>query len=132
MRFTQALPTTARRAHVDGSARYVDDLPEPPGLLHLAFGLAQDGYADFEQLELSAVRSAPGVVAAPTTLPEIFQVRTISARFAKTNLLARHRHGLVPCPGAFHRRRDERPGCAARGAPGGNPRSTTPGVDQHR
>jgi xanthine dehydrogenase large subunit len=49
--------------HVAGSARYVDDLPEPPGTLHLAFGLASDGHARLKRLDLSQVRAAPGVVA---------------------------------------------------------------------
>jgi len=49
--------------HVAGSALYVDDLPEAPGTLHLAFGLAPDGHARLTGLDLAAVRSAPGVVA---------------------------------------------------------------------
>ncbi len=49
--------------HVAGSALYVDDLPEAPGTLHLAFGLAADGHARLAGLDLSAVRAAPGVVA---------------------------------------------------------------------
>jgi len=49
--------------HVAGRAHYVDDMPEPPGLLHLAFGLAADGHARLLSLDLDAVRAAPGVVA---------------------------------------------------------------------
>ena len=49
--------------HVAGSALYVDDLPDAPGMLHLAFGLAADGHARLTGLDLSAVRAAPGVVA---------------------------------------------------------------------
>jgi xanthine dehydrogenase large subunit len=49
--------------HVAGSALYVDDLPEVPGTLHLAFGLAADGHARLTGLDLSAVRAAPDVVA---------------------------------------------------------------------
>ncbi|MFL6845770.1 MAG: xanthine dehydrogenase molybdopterin binding subunit [Allosphingosinicella sp.] len=48
--------------HVSGGALYVDDLPEAPGTLHLAFGLAADGHARLLGLDLSAVRAAPGVV----------------------------------------------------------------------
>ena len=58
-----SLPHDSACSHVAGSARYVDDLPEPPGLLHLAFGIAPDGHADLEHIDLSAVRSASGVVA---------------------------------------------------------------------
>jgi len=50
-------------AHVAGTARYVDDMPEAPGMLHLAFGLAPDGHASLTGLDLTAVRAAPGVVA---------------------------------------------------------------------
>src|SRR3954468_7779892 len=49
--------------HVAGTALYVDDLPDAPGTLHLAFGLAADGHARLTGLDLSAVRPAPGVVA---------------------------------------------------------------------
>jgi xanthine dehydrogenase large subunit len=49
--------------HVAGSALYVDDLPDAPGTLHLAFGLAADGHARLTGLDLSAVSAAPGVVA---------------------------------------------------------------------
>jgi xanthine dehydrogenase large subunit len=49
--------------HVAGTALYVDDLPEPPGTLHLAFGLAGDGHARLIGLDLAGVRDAPGVVA---------------------------------------------------------------------
>jgi len=49
--------------HVAGSALYVDDLPDLPGMLHLAFGLATDGHARLTGLDLAEVRAAPGVVA---------------------------------------------------------------------
>ncbi|MDB5674408.1 MAG: aldehyde oxidase [Sphingomonas bacterium] len=56
-------PHDSAEAHVAGLARYVDDLAEPPGLLHLAFGLAPDGHASLDGLDLDAVRESPGVVA---------------------------------------------------------------------
>jgi xanthine dehydrogenase large subunit len=59
----QPLPHDSAGRHVAGSALYVDDLPEAPGTLHLAFGLAADGYARLTGLDLAEVRSAPGVVA---------------------------------------------------------------------
>jgi xanthine dehydrogenase large subunit len=59
----QPLPHDSADLHVAGAAAYVDDLPEAPGTLHLAFGLAEDGHARLTGLDLSAVRSAPGVVA---------------------------------------------------------------------
>ena len=59
----QPLRHDSAEGHVAGTARYVDDLPEPPGTLHLAFGLAADGHARLTGLDLDAVRAAPGVVA---------------------------------------------------------------------
>jgi len=59
----QALPHDSADLHVAGAAAYVDDLPEGPGTLHLAFGLAADGHSRLTGLDLSEVRAAPGVVA---------------------------------------------------------------------
>ncbi|HET9641135.1 MAG TPA: xanthine dehydrogenase molybdopterin binding subunit [Allosphingosinicella sp.] len=57
------LPHDSADLHVAGAAAYVDDLPESPGTLHLAFGLAADGRSRLTGLDLAAVRAAPGVVA---------------------------------------------------------------------
>src|SRR5687768_3146990 len=57
------LPHDSAELHVAGAATYVDDIPEAPGTLHLAFGLAADGRARLTGLDLAAVRAAPGVVA---------------------------------------------------------------------
>src|SRR5438067_1850623 len=59
----QPLRHDSAEGHVAGTARYVDDLPELPGILHLAFGLAADGHARLTGLDLAEVRGAPGVVA---------------------------------------------------------------------
>ncbi|MPZ08959.1 MAG: xanthine dehydrogenase molybdopterin binding subunit [Kiloniellaceae bacterium] len=48
--------------HVAGSAAYVDDLTEPQGLLHLCLGLSSVAHARLKQVNLDAVRAAPGVV----------------------------------------------------------------------
>ena len=50
------------RLHVTGHAAYIDDLPAPAGLLHLAFGLSSRTHARVLSMDLSAVRAAPGVV----------------------------------------------------------------------
>jgi len=57
-----ALPHDSAARHVAGSAIYIDDLPEPTGLLHVAFGLSAKAHARIVSLDLSAVRAAPGVV----------------------------------------------------------------------
>ena len=52
--------------HVSGEALYIDDIPEPPGLLHLHAGQSARAHARITRLDLSAVRAAPGVVAVLT------------------------------------------------------------------
>ncbi|MEM9604671.1 MAG: xanthine dehydrogenase molybdopterin binding subunit, partial [Pseudomonadota bacterium] len=49
--------------HVSGAARYIDDLPEPPGTLHLFIAQSPHAHATLNALHLDAVRRAPGVVA---------------------------------------------------------------------
>ena len=49
--------------HVAGRAIYVDDIPEPPGTLHLALGLSARAHARIAAMDLSKVRAAPGVIA---------------------------------------------------------------------
>ncbi len=48
--------------HVTGSAEYIDDMPEPAGTLHAYLGLSERAHATILSIDLSAVRSAPGVV----------------------------------------------------------------------
>ena len=52
--------------HVSGEALYIDDLPEPPGLLHAHIKLSEHAHAKITRLDVSAVASAPGVVAVMT------------------------------------------------------------------
>jgi len=53
--------------HVTGAARYIDDLPEPEGTLHIAPGYcAAAARGKITHMNLDAVRSAPGVVAVMT------------------------------------------------------------------
>jgi len=53
--------------HVAGEALYIDDLPEPAGLLHLFVGQSARAHARIARLDLSAVRAAPGVVCVLTS-----------------------------------------------------------------
>ena len=59
-------PHESAHLHVAGEARYADDIAEPAGTLHAAFGVAAHAHARIVQLDLSAVRAHPGVVAALT------------------------------------------------------------------
>lgn len=47
--------------HVSGSAAYIDDLPEPQGLLHVALGLSTVAHGRIRRLDLAPVRAAEGV-----------------------------------------------------------------------
>ena len=48
--------------HVTGSALYVDDIPEPVDLLHVATGQSTIAHGRIKSLNLDAVRAAKGVV----------------------------------------------------------------------
>ena len=56
------VPHESARAHVTGRARYVDDLDVPADALHIATGYIDCGRASITEVDLTAVRSAPGVV----------------------------------------------------------------------
>lgn len=56
-------PHDAARRHVRGTAPYIDDLPEPTGLLHAAVGLSRHAHGRLTALDLAKVRAYPGVVA---------------------------------------------------------------------
>jgi xanthine dehydrogenase large subunit len=56
-------PHDSAHLHVSGAARYVDDGPEPPDMLHLAFGMSTRAHARIVAMDLSEVAAAEGVVA---------------------------------------------------------------------
>ncbi|MCB1387175.1 MAG: xanthine dehydrogenase molybdopterin binding subunit [Nitratireductor sp.] len=62
----RALAHDSARGHVSGRARYIDDMLEPEGCLHLAPGLSPVAAGRIRSMDLSAVRAAPGVVAVLT------------------------------------------------------------------
>ena len=51
---------------MQGSAEYIDDIPEPIGTLHIAVGGTPVARGTLRRLDLSEVRNAPGVVAVVT------------------------------------------------------------------
>ena len=57
----QSLAHDAARLHVTGKARYVDDLPEIAGTLHLAFGCSSVAAGRLIDIDLDATRAAEGV-----------------------------------------------------------------------
>ena len=58
----EALAHDSAELHVSGEARYVDDLPEPPGTLYAALGMSSETCAEIRAIDLDPVRRAPGVV----------------------------------------------------------------------
>lgn len=52
--------------HVAGTARYIDDLPEPEGLLHAALHLSDRTHAKILKIDVSAAQAVPGVIAVIT------------------------------------------------------------------
>ena len=66
MSVTKPLPHDAAPLHVTGAARYVDDIPTPPGTLHLAFGLSGVACGTIQSINLDPVRAMPGVIAVLT------------------------------------------------------------------
>ena len=61
-----AVPHDSAAKHVSGEALYVDDLPEPAGMLYAAVGLSIHAHAEIVRMDLDPVRAAPGVVAVVT------------------------------------------------------------------
>src|SRR6218665_3922515 len=47
---------------VAGRADYVDDLPQPEGMLHAYLGLSTVAHGEIASIDLDAVRAVPGVV----------------------------------------------------------------------
>ncbi len=58
-----SLPHDSARRHVTGEAIYIDDIPEPEGLLHIYLGLSERAHARVVDIDLAEVKAAPGVVA---------------------------------------------------------------------
>ena len=56
-----ALAHDSAAKHATGEAVYVDDIPEPPGLLHVFAAMSERAHARITRLDLAAVRDAPGV-----------------------------------------------------------------------
>ncbi|WP_159588561.1 xanthine dehydrogenase molybdopterin binding subunit [Chelativorans xinjiangense] len=52
--------------HVTGEAVYIDDMAEPAGTLHAYLGLSEVAHGTIRSIDLTAVESAPGVVAVLT------------------------------------------------------------------
>ena len=98
--------------HVTGKAKYCDDITEPVGTLHAYLGVSDVAHATIKSIDLTAVKSMPGVIGTITTLDipgmndisptgqndePVFPVDTVQfygqplfAVIAKTRKIARH------------------------------------------
>ncbi len=52
--------------HVTGRAVYIDDIPEPPRMLHVYLAMSERAHAEIVSMDLDKVRAAPGVVCVMT------------------------------------------------------------------
>ena len=62
----EPLPHESAKLHVTGEALYTDDMATPANTLHAYVGLSQATHARIKNLNLDAVRKAPGVVCVVT------------------------------------------------------------------
>ncbi len=69
-------PHDSAHLHVTGEAKYIDDIPAPANVLHLAFGLSNAPSGAIKNINLDAVRTAPGVVAVLTAQDLKFETDT--------------------------------------------------------
>ncbi len=54
-------PHDSALRHVSGSAVYIDDMPEPRGMLHVHLGMSTKAHAKITRMDLTAVRASFGV-----------------------------------------------------------------------
>jgi xanthine dehydrogenase large subunit len=82
-----ALAHDSAAKHVSGEALYIDDMPEPPGLLHAYLLLSTQAHARIISLDVSAVATMPGV-AAVMTAADIPGVNDVGPAFPGDPILA--------------------------------------------
>ena len=59
-------PHDSAHKHVTGAAIYVDDIPEPPGMLHVALVLSPIAHGRLRRVDTSAAQHASGVISVIT------------------------------------------------------------------
>jgi xanthine dehydrogenase large subunit len=92
------IPHDSSVLYVQGSAPYIDDIPEPAGCLHLAIGGSPKAAGKLLSMDLSAVEAYPGVIAVITAkdVPgrnDISPVAGDEPAFADSDILF-HQHPL--------------------------------------
>ena len=84
-------PHDSATKHVSGRAIYIDDMPEPLGLLHAYIGLSPHAHARIKSIDLRAVAASPGV-AAVMTAKDVPGVNDVGPAFMGDPIFA---NGLV-------------------------------------
>lgn len=75
----QAIPRKEDMRLLRGAGRYVDDLPEPPGSLHLAFVLSPHAHARIVSIDTTAAAALDGVRGVCTGRDFAGKIRTLTA-----------------------------------------------------
>jgi xanthine dehydrogenase large subunit len=75
------------KLHVTGRARFIDDLPEPPGLLHAALVISPHAHARILGIDAGAALALPGV-AAVMSAADIPGVNDVAPIFSNEPVLA--------------------------------------------
>jgi xanthine dehydrogenase large subunit len=88
------LPHDSGVKHVQGTAQYIDDIPEPDGTLHVAIGQSPKARGRLVSLDLTAVRAQAGVVAV-LTAADIPGKNDISPAFGDDPLFADSEIGFL-------------------------------------
>jgi xanthine dehydrogenase large subunit len=84
------LPHDSGAEYVQSSAEYIDDIAEPIGTLHIAVGGPPVERGRLRRLDLSEMRTAPGVVAVVT----VAEINDISPGSADEPVFARAAGGI--------------------------------------
>ena len=79
-------PHESARLHVTGEARYTDDVPEPPGMLHAYIAQAQVAHGTVRSADLAPVRVVPNVTV--LTADDVPGVNDCSPVFGDDPILA--------------------------------------------
>ncbi len=61
-RAKKTIPHESAIRQVTGTARYVDDIPEPANLLHAAIGISEHTSGNIKHIDLTKVWASPGVI----------------------------------------------------------------------
>src|SRR3984957_4555013 len=79
----KALPHDSGAKHVQGSAEYIDDMPEPVGTMHIAVGGSPVARGTIRRIDLAEVRAR--LASSPSLPRRTYRERTIFRRGTPTS-----------------------------------------------